>query len=200
MQNFLKEKEVLKILFQRYENILDKKTIPILIEDIPEKCSSTHLKKLTNEAILNISKYPHDKLYRWLGFTRSVIDILTENSPGQKTIISNSRPIAFIMQYEINKSILKECFKYESDILYSAKITEKNIKWPLNENKKSILNYIREISEKDSIDNLPNEVLHFHLGFIQGLLSISGIINVDEEREYTRPLLHSYHDIKPESF
>lgn len=48
--------------------------------------------------------------------------------------------------------------------------------------------------------NYPTDKLHRWLGFIQGVLSVVGIINVDEERDFTRPLLHSYHNKKPETF
>lgn len=46
----------------------------------------------------------------------------------------------------------------------------------------------------------PTDKLHRWLGFIQGVLSTLDIINVDEERDFTRPLLHSYHKDKPETF
>lgn len=46
----------------------------------------------------------------------------------------------------------------------------------------------------------PADKLHRWLGFIQGVLCVVGVINVDEERDFTRPLLHSYHNEKPESF
>jgi hypothetical protein len=32
------------------------------------------------------------------------------------------------------------------------------------------------------------------LGFVQGILAVKGIIDVDAEREYTRPLFHSLYD------
>lgn len=40
----------------------------------------------------------------------------------------------------------------------------------------------------------PFDKLNRWLGFIQGVLCSKGITSVDEEREFTRPLLHSLHD------
>lgn len=40
----------------------------------------------------------------------------------------------------------------------------------------------------------PADKMHRWLGFVQGILCVKGITNVDEEREFSRPLLHSLHD------
>ena len=94
---------MLVILFQRYQKKINDNKEVIEKLNLPEKCSFQNLHSLSNEAINNASKYPNDKLHRWLGFT-------------------------------------------------------------------------------------------------QGVLSTIGIIEVDEEREFTRTYLHSYHHIKPNSF
>lgn len=52
----------------------------------------------------------------------------------------------------------------------------------------------------NNAENYPNDKLHRWLGFIQGVLATTNIIDVDEERNFTRPLLHSYHEEKPKSF
>lgn len=49
-------------------------------------------------------------------------------------------------------------------------------------------------------EQYPADKMHRWLGFSQGVLSVLGIIDVDEEREFTRPYLHSYHDQKPPTF
>lgn len=195
MINPQKEKEVLAHLFNRYKIILNNSCFPKYIKSIPVKCEKEHLLRLVNEAINNISVYPHDKLYRWLGFTRSVINMTCANE-----IIKKERPAAFIVQYECNKSVLKESFNYEKKILESEFIFQKELEWPLTENKESLIKYIEDIGNKESIDFTPHEVLHFHLGLIQGILCVAGLIDVDKERDYTRPLLHSFHDKKPKSF
>lgn len=55
----------------------------------------------------------------------------------------------------------------------------------------------------EAVDNLgkyPKDKMHRWLGFVQGVLASLRIIDVDEEREFTRPLLHSYHEETPPSF
>lgn len=42
-------------------------------------------------------------------------------------------------------------------------------------------------------DTYPFDKMNRWLGFIQGVLAMRGIISVDEEREFTRPLFHSLH-------
>lgn len=39
----------------------------------------------------------------------------------------------------------------------------------------------------------PLDKLHRWLGFIQGVLAMKGVICVEAERNFTRPLLHSFH-------
>jgi len=46
----------------------------------------------------------------------------------------------------------------------------------------------------------PTDKLHRWLGFTQGILTLRNIINVKDERNFTRPLLHSYHTEKPPTF
>lgn len=44
------------------------------------------------------------------------------------------------------------------------------------------------------LDRYPSDKLHRWLGFIQGVLAVTGILDVDEERVFSRPLLHAMHD------
>lgn len=52
----------------------------------------------------------------------------------------------------------------------------------------------------NNIEKYPTDKLQRWLGFTQGVLAVMQLIDVDEEREYTRPFLHSYHTSKPNSF
>mgnify|MGYP001014788732 CR=1 FL=1 len=40
----------------------------------------------------------------------------------------------------------------------------------------------------------PSDKMHRWLGFVQGVLAAQGIIDVDVERDYTRPLFHGLYD------
>lgn len=46
----------------------------------------------------------------------------------------------------------------------------------------------------------PFDKINRWLGFIQGVLATMELIDVDEEREFSRPLLHSFHDKKIPTF
>ena len=60
---------------------------------------------------------------------------------------------------------------------------------------------IRLLTEAhQNTDQYPTDKMHRWLGFSQGVLSVIGVIDVDEERDFTRPYLHSYHSQKPASF
>lgn len=189
----LKEKEVLKVLFQRYLDLLKERVFPVKIQTLPEKCQKQHLIKLLSEATENIHQYPHDKLNRWLGFSRSIVDVMQ--------LDTRNRPTSYIVAYDTTKSVLEEAFLFEKAVIekYSDERFENNT-WPNSINKDNVFHLIDSIINDDIIDIYPNEVLQQYLGYIQGVLCIAEIINVDEEREFTRPLLHSYHTEKPKSF
>ena len=189
----LKEKEVLKVLFQRYLDLLKERVFPVKIQTLPEKCQKQHLIKLLSEATENIHQYPHDKLNRWLGFSRSIVDVMQ--------LDTRNRPTSYIVAYDTTKSVLEEAFLFEKAVIekYSDERFENNT-WPNSINKDNVFHLLDSIIYDDIINIYPNEVLQQYLGYIQGVLCIAEIINVDEEREFTRPLLHSYHKEKPKSF
>lgn len=51
-----------------------------------------------------------------------------------------------------------------------------------------------------NMSKYPFDKLNRWLGFIQGILAAVSLIDVDEEREFSRPLLHAFHDSSPPSF
>ena len=70
-----------------------------------------------------------------------------------------------------------------------------------NKEKCSEVHLLKLLDEAiDNTESYPTDKLQRWLGFIQGVLSVTGVIDVDEERDYTRPILHSYHKSKPKSF
>lgn len=52
----------------------------------------------------------------------------------------------------------------------------------------------------DNAQNYPFDKLSRWIGFIQGVLCANGVIDVDEERNYSRPLLHAIHSAPVRSF
>lgn len=56
------------------------------------------------------------------------------------------------------------------------------------------LKLLRLVNEAhDNGYKYPTDKLNRWLGYIQGVLIAYGILNVNEERDYSRPLLHSFH-------
>lgn len=99
---------------------------------------------------------------------------------------------------ELERVALKTLFmRYKSiisnneEILLTMKLPEKCEFTHLN-------NLVNEAI--NNLEKYPTDKMHRWLGFIQGVLCVTGLISVDEEREFSRPLLHSYHSDKPKSF
>lgn len=157
------------------------------------KCSGSHLKRLIEEAINNSEKYPLDKLSRWLGFTQGVLvsnNLLTINkdydfkaqsnesmNEKEKEAVQLLFPRYLVLIEDHKESICKKVRQFKADYLYSLC--------------------------KDAVDNHENysfNELSKRLGFVQGLLATDGIIDVDEERDFTRPILHAIHEFKIPTF
>jgi hypothetical protein len=52
----------------------------------------------------------------------------------------------------------------------------------------------------DNAESYPFDKLCRWLGFVQGLLASKSMINVDRERDYTRPLFHELYGEEVKSF
>lgn len=52
----------------------------------------------------------------------------------------------------------------------------------------------------DHTSKYPFDKLNRWIGFVQGVLACQGLIQVDQERNFTRPLLHSLHETPPPTF
>lgn len=187
------EKNVILELFSRYENIiLQSKNVSFF--SMPEKCKLKHLNKLLDEMIINAYDYPKDKLCRWIGYIHGVFycsNIFDNEIINSIFIFDNS--ITYENIIEKSKKI-KSLIENSSGIKFEVNIIFDKI---FKENLCSIIN--------DSISGFNqgyyNSVYqHQVIGYIQGVLSCFSMINVDEERSYTRPLLHSYYDEKIKSF
>lgn len=75
---------------------------------------------------------------------------------------------------------------------YLAVVVETPVACHLGTVEKDLNDVIREALA--SVEKSTFESLSIRLGYIQGVLAVKGLISVDEEREFTRPLLHSLHD------
>ena len=188
------EREVLSQLFSRYADVVKSSDFPDEILAIPVKCQKEHLVRLVNEALTNLMDYPHDKLYRWLGFTRQIIDMV-----GLK---GDARPVSFIVAHEISKSVLRECFEHEKALLEGHPDSEFSapLKWDEGISKARELAFLEDMSNPMNASEYTPEIQHLYLGMTQGMLCMAGLIDVDKERDFTRPLLHSYQATTPKTF
>ncbi|MDI6976095.1 hypothetical protein [Serratia sp. Se-RSBMAAmG] len=188
------EREVLSQLFSRYADVVKSSDFPDEISAIPVKCQKEHLVRLVNEALTNLMDYPHDKLYRWLGFTRQIIDMA-----GLK---SDTRPVSFIVANEISKGVLRECFEHEKALLENHSDSEFSapLRWDESISKARELAFLEGMSNPVNATEYTPEIQHLYLGMTQGMLCMAGLIDVDKERDFTRPLLHSYQATTPKTF
>lgn len=189
------------MIMKQIENNLEmfKKYLPLIESNFDklnssyDKCSAAHLSKLCKEAIHNNDKYPSDKLYRWLGFLEGILansDIITFNETFQSDL-SDSTIFLNDKEEKVSKILFNRYLSLikEHHLTFDSKSSIKflELKKICEENIKNTAHY--------SFDNLSNL-----LGFVQGVLAINGIISVDQERDLTRPLLHSLHKNKIPTF
>jgi hypothetical protein len=45
----------------------------------------------------------------------------------------------------------------------------------------------------ESVDSWPTDKTNRWIGFVQGVLYVDGLIDIDTERDFTRPLFHQYY-------
>lgn len=92
------EVQVMQLLFRRYRELISQS---VSINHLcPAYCTKDSLMRLATEAIENTSRYPYDKLNRWLGFiqgilaVKCVIDVDAERDYTRPLFHSlNSQPI-----------------------------------------------------------------------------------------------------------
>lgn len=187
------EKDVIFKLFNRYENIISQSQ-KVVFFTMPEECKLKHLKKLLDEIILNAYDYPKDKLCRWIGYIHGVLscaNILDDET--LKSIFSFDNSISY--ESIINKSRnIYSLLDNNSGIVFKVNITFDN------RFKSKLISTINESFEGFNKGYYNNVYQHQVIGYIQGILTCFNLINVENERNYTRPLLHSYHNEKIKSF
>ncbi|WP_408602043.1 hypothetical protein [Pseudomonas sp. PLMAX] len=160
------------------------------IQDPKPNCSADHMLRLCEEGAAGLDKYPEDKLSRWLGFCSGVLQFheigceLTswEGYGSLKHDVGTIKPneIEVMRQLFIRYNKMANAYS-ETDARVSYAATRCLM----------VLNHLLSF-------NL-NQV-SAELGLVQGMLAAAGAIDVDTEREYTRPFLHSLHDGPVPSF
>lgn len=141
-----------------------------------EETKKDKLIDLSLEGMNGFSNYPDDKMFRWLGYLSGVL--LYKEIPIKKEYIDFEK-------YKRNPLIgEKEAIIKIIDNFYYPVIK--------NNNEKIFLKCIAE--EKNIIKS------HYLLGVYQGYKIAKSDLNIIEERNRTRPILHSYRKEKIKSF
>lgn len=112
--------------------------------------------------------------------------------------MTNESDLLHITKYDKEKAVILFLFKHYKDIIIKHEEIFSNIQLPEKCGYQNLLKLAQEVI--DNSDKYPNDKLQRWLGFTQGVLSTLGIIDVDKEREFTRPYLHSYQNEKPATF
>lgn len=56
------------------------------------------------------------------------------------------------------------------------------------------------LEAEENYDDYPADKMHRWLGFVQGVMAAQGVINVDDERDHTRPIFHELYGKTSKTF
>lgn len=135
------------------------------------------LMTLAVEGFINFDQYPDDKMARWLGY---LLGVMKER---HYTNINLNNVFLFLDQ------IRTEPLKGER--LALIKIRNYYLKNEKNKRLRSFLVSSRKITILGQ---------HFQLGVYQGIKIERKEMNIEQERNFTRPYFHSYHKEKIPTF
>lgn len=155
---------------------------------LPDKCGIGHLKTLSREALDNAERYPLDKLCRWMGFVAGVLSTLDRRSDYSKYLGLVKGDLTTAEQ-----NVLSVLFDR-----YLAVISRIPVESARRDELKEL-----EIMIYDSLEVIQDcefDSQSIRMGYVQGVLAAKGLISVDEERDFTRPVLHSLHGHPVPSF
>jgi len=172
-----------RFLIDEFESLLiNLQDAPIIDTGSLSRCGHEHLMSLCSEAIRNAERYPEDKLCRWYGF---IIGVMS-NSEGWSYTSTLARLYTgepSSRQADVMRKLLNR---------YLGFVLRTPVTCRLESVERDMNDVIREALA--SAGKSTFESISIRLGHIQGVLAVKGLIDVDEEREFTRPLLHSLHD------
>lgn len=160
------------------------------IQDPKPNCSTDHMLRLCEEGAAGLDKYPEDKLSRWIGFCSGVLhfhdighDLTSWGGFGSlKEEVGDIKPN--------EKEVMRDLFVRYLDIADSNSASNPKLGYAASCSRIVLAN----------LDCFDLNGISVELGNVQGMLAAAGVIDVDAEREFTRPLLHSLHDGPVPSF
>ena len=166
-----------------------------LLGNLPYRCRPEGLAGLCEEAVTHHHRYPIDKMSRWLGFTQGVLT--AAGVPG----LSEDREFSYCADHQFEHAAaqvtaLQTLFsRYHVRIVDNTHLLANLSEACCPENLKALC-----VQAIEQHHRYPFDKLNRRLGFVQGVLAAVRIIDVDDEREFSRPLLHAFHDQAPPTF
>lgn len=160
------------------------------IEDPKPKCSPQEMLRLCEEGVAGLEKYPEDKLSRWLGFCSGVLQFheIGCELTSWEGYGSLQHQVGTIKPKEIE--VMRQLFKRYNEMANAYSETDPRVSYAATRCLMVIANLLSFNLNQISVE----------LGLVQGMLAAAGAIDVDTERDFTRPLLHSLHDGPVPSF
>lgn len=160
------------------------------IHDPKPKCSAEEMLRLCEEGAAGLDKYPEDKLSRWLGFCCGVLQFykigceLTswEGYGSLKHEVGTLKPIEI--------EVMRQLFMRYNEMANAYSETDARVSYAAT----------RCLMVLNDLLSFNLNLISAELGLVQGMLAAAGAIDVDTEREFTRPLLHSLHEGPVPSF
>lgn len=157
-----------------------------MLSGLPARCRGENLITLCEEALANPDRYPLDKLCRWQGFVEGVLachelhwsaqypDAGPEDkSPSPAELSALSTLFSRYCAVATNSLLASEHLPHRCRKAHLIHLCESALAHP---------------------DALSANALWRRMGFVQGVLAAQGNIDVDAERDFTRPLLHAIHE------
>jgi hypothetical protein len=172
-------------LFSRYRGVILENESAFAI--LPERLQALALVRLCDEAVAGFEQYPTDKMCRWFGFVAGVLvtcgridglDLGVMSEPDPDGVPDHSKKAVMVTLFD----------RYRSKILEKAAMLA-----PFGEDLQSasLISLCDEVMR--GFDKRGFNETNVMLGFVQGVLATARMIDVDEERDFSRPLLHSLH-------
>lgn len=158
----------------------------VKLSGLPARCRGENLITLCEEALTNPDRYPLDKLCRWQGFVEGVLAChhLHWSAEYPDSGPDDRSPSAAEL------SALKALFDRYRTVASNSVVNSEHLP------KRCRTDHLIHLCESALICamSLSANTLWQRMGFVQGVLAAQGDIDVDAERDFTRPLLHAIHE------
>lgn len=163
-----------------------------LLSGLPARCRGENLIALCEEALTNPARYPLDKLCRWQGFAEGV---LARHNLHWSAEYPDSGP-SDVGPSTAELRVLSILFDRYRAVATHSVVDSANL--PLRCRKAHLIHLCESALAHPAA--LTANALWRRMGFVQGVLAAQGAIDVDAERDFTRPLLHAIHEHAIPSF